>query len=214
MAAIFPACLASGFELPKWFPFNKQDSLDEWQERIFKNRVMYVVEPQVDGGFLAASSQEACSGLIYKVKFDVEENPMISWQWKVTKFPDKSKPLTIEEGWIEKDDYAARVYVIFSSWNFLSTKSLEYIWDEKEPVETIITSPYMGSIKLIVVESGTENLNNWVLEKRNIYKDFIKAFGEEPPKYATAIALMTDSDNTISSAEAFYKDIKVGFPDE
>jgi len=131
----------------------------------------------------------------------------------VTKFPDKNTA-TVKGGWIERDDYAARVYVIFPSWNFMATRSLEYIWDEKLPEGTIITSPYFGNIKLIVAESTTKNLNKWVPEKRNIYEDYKKAFGRFPASNVGAIALMTDTDNTLSTAEAAYKDIKVGYKDE
>ena len=31
------------YELPKWFPFNRENALNEWQEKVFRNRVIYVV---------------------------------------------------------------------------------------------------------------------------------------------------------------------------
>ncbi len=40
-------------------------------------------------------------------------------------------------------------------------------------------------------------------ETRNIYEDYKEAFGEEPPKI-TGIQIMTDSDDTESSARAAY----------
>jgi hypothetical protein len=52
-----------------------------------------------------------------------------------------------------------------------------------------------------------------VYEERNIYEDYKKAFGRKPGAVG-AIALMTDTDNTLSVAEAFYKDIKVGYKKE
>ena len=138
---------------------------------------------------------------------------MISWQWKVLKLPDK-KAVTKGAGWLEKDDYAARVYVIFPSWNFTNIKSLEYIWDEDLPQGTIITSPYSKNIKLIVLESGRKNMNRWMFEERNIYEDYQKAFGRISSLRVGAIAIMTDSDNTASTAEALYKNIKVGYKNE
>jgi len=202
------------YNLPKWFPFNRENALDEWEEKIFKNRVLYMVEPRQEGGYLLAKSKEACSGLLYRIQFYPKELPMISWKWKVMKFPKKSSTVVTKEGWIEKDDYAARVYVVFPSWYFMHIKSIEYIWDESLPEGTIMTSPYFKNIKLIVVESGTKNLGQWVFEERNIYEDYKKAFGRKPRSYVGAIALMTDTDNTLSTAEALYKDIKVGYKNE
>ncbi|MBU1062386.1 MAG: DUF3047 domain-containing protein [Candidatus Omnitrophica bacterium] len=204
---------AYAYNLPKRFLFNKENALQEWQEKIFKNKVLYVVETTQEGGYLSARSEKACSGLLYKISFNTKKSPMMSWYWKVKEFPEKNISAKKEDGWIEKDDYAARVYVVFPSWNFMNIKSIEYIWDESIPEETIMTSPYFNNIKLIVIESGRENMDQWVFEKRNIYEDYRKAFGRAPSSVG-AIALMTDTDNTLSTAEASYKDIQVGYRDE
>jgi hypothetical protein len=141
---------------------------------------------------------------------------MISWYWKIIQFPEKSEPASENEdsGWIEKDDYAARVYVIFPSLNFKKTKSLEYVWDDKLAEETIMTSPYFKNIKIIVAQSGKKQAGEWVFEERDIKKDYEKAFGKSPRSNVGAIALMTDTDNTLSTAEALYRDIKVGYKNE
>ena len=209
---------ARGGDLPKRFSFSEENALDEWQEKVFKNKVLYVVETERKDTYLSAKSEKACSGLFYKISFYPKEFPVISWQWKVMSFPEKPASITAEtdekDGWIEKDDYAARVYVVFPSWNFMWTQSIEYIWDESLPEGTIKTSPYFKNIKLMVIESGRRNIGRWVSEKRNIYDDYKKAFGRPPSLRVGAVALMTDTDNTLSTAEAFYKDIKVGGKDE
>ncbi|MCK9614925.1 MAG: DUF3047 domain-containing protein [Candidatus Omnitrophica bacterium] len=239
--------IAYAYNLPKLFKFDRKDALSEWQEKIFRNRVLYIVEPQTDGGQLVAKSKNACSGLLYKIRFDSKKYPMISWKWKVIKFPEKSssagaasiakkisfwdkllvvfglqpspkKPESVplpeagknKNGWLEKDDYAARIYVIFPSWIFTNIKTIEYVWSEDLPKGTIMTSPYFANIKLVVVESGKKNNSEWVYEERNIYEDYKRAFGGTPPGVG-AIALMTDTDNTLSTAEALYTDIKVGY---
>jgi len=208
----FAASPAYSEELPKKFPFKKNDSLNEWEEKIFKNRVLYWVNDLPANGYLNAKSDKACSGLIYRMQFWPKQRPMISWSWKVMKFPDKSKA-PVEGGWIEKDDYAARVYIIFPSWYFMHTETLEYVWDEKIPKETLQTSPYFDKIKIIVAESGKNKLGEWVFEERNIYEDYRKAFGKKAGRVG-AIAIMTDTDNTMSTAEAAYKGLKVGYKNE
>jgi len=200
-------------DIPKLFNFGNRKSLDDWQEKIFKDKVLYTVETSQQEGYLSAESNQSCSGLFYKIRFDPREYPMISWKWKVLKFPDKSKPTVASDGWVEKDDYPARVYVIFPSFLFTNTKSIEYVWDETMAEGTSMSSPYFKNIKIVVVESGKENLNKWITEKRNINDDYMELFGKNPPNVG-AIAIMTDADNTASSAEALYAEIKVGYKNE
>lgn len=197
----------------KWFLFNTKNALDEWEEKVFKNRVIYRVKTEQKEGYLSAKSEEACSGLVYRIRFDPKKHPMMSWKWKVIKFPDKSGGKDSRGGWLEKDDYAARVYVIFPSLIFTNIKCIEYVWDENLVVGTIMTSPYFKNIKLIVIESGRKNLNKWVFEERNIEEDYRRVFSRSPGR-AGAIALMTDTDNTLSIAEALYTNIKVGYKNE
>jgi hypothetical protein len=47
-----------------------------------------------------------------------------------------------------------------------------------------------------------------VNERRNVYEDYRRIFGGEPPE-AGAIAIMTDTDNTGGSATAWYDDIEL-----
>ena len=67
-------------------------------------------------------------------------------------------------------------------------------------------NPYAEQVKMIVVESGRSLVNQWVTEERNVYEDYRKAFGEEPPM-VSGVAIMTDTDNTGESAIAYYGDI-------
>ncbi|MDP2922641.1 MAG: DUF3047 domain-containing protein [Candidatus Omnitrophota bacterium] len=248
ISIILIALITYAYNLPKFFKFNKKDALGEWQEKVFRNRVLYIVEPEIEGGRLLAKSKNACSGLLYKIRFNSKVYPLISWKWRVIQFPEKSsagnenppvknrsiwdkllaifRPASPQQGvepsalssqdknvnggWLEKDDYAARIYVIFPSWIFTNIRSLEYVWDETKPEGTIIASPYFSNIKLIVVRSGRKNPQEWVFEERNIYEDYKRAFGKNPG-WVGAIAIMTDTDNTLSTAEALYTDIKVGY---
>jgi hypothetical protein len=59
---------------------------------------------------------------------------------------------------------------------------------------------------MIVVESGATRLNEWVSYERNLYEDFKKAFGYEPPMIS-GVAIMTDTDNTGESTIVYYGDI-------
>lgn len=192
-----------------WFNFDKKNALAGWEEKIFKDRVRYSIKTDRSGTFLDASSNKAASGLLYWLKFNPRTHPMVSWKWKVVKFPER-KTNYKENWWIEKDDYAARFYVIFPRFPFFRLHALEYVWDKTLPKETLLINPYFKNLKIIVTESGPQNLGKWVNVERNIYDDYKKYFGKEPPNVG-AIAIMTDADNTESTAIAQYNDIEVGY---
>jgi len=59
---------------------------------------------------------------------------------------------------------------------------------------------------MIVMESGSERVGEWIMEERNVYEDYKKAFGEEPTNIS-GVAIMTDTDNTKDSATAYFGDI-------
>ena len=154
----------------KKFTFNEDNALDKWGKMILNGPVEYRLMRYGNNGFVEAISENACSALYYRLRFSVSDYPLLSWRWRVLKFPDKSKAATDKE----RDDYAARVYVVFPSWNFMNIKSIEYIWDENLPEGTIFASPYFGNIKLIVAESGRKNIGKWTFEERDIYEDYKK----------------------------------------
>lgn len=90
--------------------------------------------------------------------------------------------------------------------------TLMYVWDNKAPAETVIHSGRTDRIRKIVLESGQGNLGTWRHYERDIAADYRKTFGEEPGALI-AIGLMTDSDNTRSSAKAWYGEVRLAAPD-
>ena len=75
------------------------------------------------------------------------------------------------------------------------------------PVGTIIENPHTKRVQMVVAASGAANVGKWVVLKRNVYEDFKRAFGEEPGRLME-VGILTDTDNTGGSAEAWYGDIE------
>ena len=168
-----------------------------------------------------AASQASSSGLTREVRIDPREYPIIQWQWKVSNIL-KAGDVAKKEG----DDYPARIYVtfqydsqkvgLFGKAKYEAAKliygqypplgAINYIWESRAPVGTTVPNPYTDQVHMIVVESGPAKLNTWITEERNVYEDYKRAFGEEPPMIS-GVAIMTDTDNTGESAEAYYGDI-------
>ena len=61
---------------------------------------------------------------------------------------------------------------------------------------------------MFAIRSGDKEAGKWLIDERNIYKDYLQAFGEEPPAIL-GIAIMTDTDNTGERATAYYGDIRL-----
>lgn len=176
-----------------------------------------------------ATSRASASGLIFRVRVDLGVHPILRWRWKVDGVLERGD-VSSRSG----DDYPARVYVTFEydpervGWwkriryraarqvfGDLPIGAINYIWASRAPRGAVVDNVYSGGfVKMIVVESGPARAGQWREEARNVYEDFIDAFGEEPP-LVNGVAVMTDTDNTGEAAVAYYGDIEfqAAFPD-
>ncbi|UCD55511.1 MAG: DUF3047 domain-containing protein [Candidatus Omnitrophota bacterium] len=198
-------CIAaySGVVCLKKFTFDDIKGLDKWKKMILSGEVKYSLIRHGKEGYVKALSEKSCSSLYYRIGFKLKDYSILKWKWKILQFPDISKARTEKE----RDDYAARVYVIFPFLTFSSSKFIEYIWAEDLPVGTIIDSPFGSNIKMIVVRKEMTPEGEWATETRNVYEDYIKVFGEKPRRNVGAIAIMCDADGTKTSAESLFDNI-------
>ena len=60
----------------------------------------------------------------------------------------------------------------------------------------------------MVVESGARKLNQWLDYERDIRADYERAFGEAPGALV-GIGIMSDSDNTRSTTQAWYGPVRL-----
>jgi len=195
-----------------------------WKPLTFKKIERHTTYSLVKDGesiILKAVSETSASGLIREIKIDPKQYPILRWRWKVENI--------LEKGDVRKkqgDDYPARIYITFEydpsqlglieKAKFEAVKlvygqyppifAINYIWESKSPIGTIVPNPYSDRVMMIVVQSGKTKLNQWIDEERNIYEDFKKAFGREP-FMISGVAIMTDTDNTGERAIAYYGDI-------
>jgi hypothetical protein len=86
--------------------------------------------------------------------------------------------------------------------------TLMYVWCNKREPGSVIENPRSDRIRKLVVESGSNGLNQWLDYERSIRLDFEKAFGEAPGRLMS-IAIMTDTDNTKSFARAWYGPVQL-----
>lgn len=86
--------------------------------------------------------------------------------------------------------------------------TLMYVWDRVAPVGEVVINPRSDRIRKLVVDSGSQHLGQWREHRRDLAADFRRAFGEDPGPLLS-MALMTDADNTRSTARAWYGPIRL-----
>jgi hypothetical protein len=176
---------------------------EEWKSRSFKGTTEYTWVTEEDKAYIRATSKASASGLYYRIEYDIQQYPFITWKWRVDNIIASGDALR-KSG----DDYAARIYIVFPSFFFWDTEAINYIWANKLPKEEAVPNPFSKNSIMISVQSGKAETGKWIVETRNVYEDYRRVFGKEPPK-AGAIAIMTDTDNTGESASADYGSIAI-----
>lgn len=86
--------------------------------------------------------------------------------------------------------------------------TLMYVWDNRAGTESVILGPRTDRVRKIVIESGAARVGQWLHYERDLRADFQRAFGEEPGPLI-GVALMTDADNTASSASGQYGEVRL-----
>ncbi len=153
--------------------------------------------------YIRAVGRNSASGLYGEVNFHPVAYPWLEWTWRVDKL-QKTADIRIKAG----EDMAAAIYLFFGrpSWFRPEVPTLAYVWtNDKLSKGSVVLSPYHpGTVREIVIESGTENLGQWVRIRRNIVEDYRSAFGKEPPGPIEMIALWSDNDQTDEPVEAYF----------
>lgn len=179
-----------------------QGDLTDWQSRHFSGTTDYTLGEDDGRRALRADSRAAASGLFREVQVDPAATPYLNWSWKVDGVLRGN-----DERSREGDDYAARVYVVFSGGLlFWRTRAVNYVWSSHQHIERTWLNAYTGNARMIAVESGVTHAGKWIHERRDVRADYRRLFGEEPGRIV-AVALMTDTDNTGATVGAWYGDI-------
>jgi hypothetical protein len=172
---------------------------------------------------LRAEANASMASLMHPLRIAPKDIQFISWRWQISNTLSKS-----DIGTRAGDDFPARVYVLFDydvsklsllqrTKIYLARKlygrdvpaaALCYVWDGKAPVGTSEWSPYTDRVRVIVVESGSANVNRWREVERDLVADFRAAFGEDPPAIS-GVAVASDTDNTGESVTATFGDIRL-----
>ncbi len=179
-----------------------QGDLDGWQERRFEGHTEYRLVEQDGRTVLQADSQASASGLYREIHIDLQQTPYLNWSWRTEQLFEGN-----DEQTRAGDDYPVRIYVVFSGGiRFWRSRAINYVWSSHQAIGSEWPNAFTGNARMIAVDAGEEKLGQWRHHQRNVLEDYRRLFGSEPGR-VDAVALMTDSDNTGQSAQAWYGDI-------
>jgi len=182
----------------------------------------YTVVVERGRPILHARSERGASALLHRLDLDPREWPRLRWRWRIRRLPEGAD-IHRRSG----DDYAGRIYVTFAEplselgWferlqyesarlvygDYPPLRAINYVWARLAPVGTIVPNPTAPRAMMVVVGTGGTRLGRWVEVERDLRADYRRLFRREPPRI-DGIAIMTDSDDTASVAEADYADIR------
>jgi hypothetical protein len=177
--------------------------IDFWQEKQFEGETDY--QPVVIDGTeaLKAHSMSSASGLYREQRIDLHKTPFLNWRWRV------DRPLAgLEERTKRGDDYAARVYVVIDGGlRFWKTRALNYVWSSNMAPGSSWNNAFAGpNVRMLALRNNSNPTAEWFTEKRNILADLRHQFGDQI-RYVDAIAIMTDTDNSMGEAISYYSDM-------
>ncbi len=130
-----------------------------------------------------------------EVDIDIEKSQIISWRWKVVQLPENG-----DFRQSNTNDQAAQLFLAFKGF---FKKSISYIWDTHAPTGATGTEDWkIVMVKVLVVESGKDQVGQWVDVERNVYQDFKELFGNNDPPRLVGIRFQINSQHTHSKAES------------
>ena len=171
---------------------------------------------------LQAHAEAAASGLLAPVRFDINAAPILQWRWKIAQLIEGA-----DNAVASREDSPVRIILNFdgdrSKMSFADRASsalakrvtgrelpyaeLMYIWSNRMPAGTVIANPHTRRIQMVVATSGPANVGQWVTVRRNVVEDFRRAFNEAPG-LLFEVGVLTDTDNTGATVDAWYGDIR------
>jgi hypothetical protein len=186
----------------------------------------------IDGRHAVRAVADASyANVLHPLNADVSATPILRFSWRVDQFPAGSD-LAVKRG----DDLAAKVCVLFDQpldrLSFFDRLKIElgrrlfrmdlpaaaicYVWDRVLTPGTWLPNIYTDRVRMLVLRSeAAGQQGRWFDERRDLRADFARAFGAEAegglPR-VSAVALATDTDNTGSSALAYFGDMLLAAP--
>jgi DUF3047 family protein len=175
----------------------------EWRVRKDAGKAVYSVREEDRGRVLHAASKGVGIQAALQHEWDLDAYPILAWSWRPVVFPHGA-----DERRSSTNDSALAVYLLVPYSRIRGPKAVKYIWSERVPTGTPLSSNH-GLTQVVVLRTGTDKKGQWADERVDARSDYKRLFGESETPKPVGIAILTDSDDTRSSAEGEYANFRV-----
>ena len=185
--------------------YSPADIID-WESHAFAGLTRYsLVEAEGRPAIHAVCEPGAASGLFLETRIDLDQTPIIEWDWRVARVFEG-----LDEQTRAGDDYPARLYLIdarpIARWR---TRAINYVWSSSMPESSRWPNAFASQAVMIAARSGASaDPGQWHTERRDLRADFQSAHGAGR-QHLNTLAIMTDCDNSGQSVEAWYGGIRL-----
>jgi Protein of unknown function (DUF3047) len=203
LLALAAVALAAEVLVEDWsaYPIGTKGIPPGWQRQRWGSPAydFAVVE---DGGrkvlHLKSTNDSSTISMDIRGKVSLKDTPVLEWSWKAVVLPKGA-----DSRKAETDDQAAQLYLTWPRFpEAVRSRIIGYIWDTTVPAGTIIPSQKTGTVTYVVVRSGPEDVGKWVTERRNVFEDFRRIYGEVPDEPPSIISVGVDSNEVGGVAES------------
>ena len=176
----------------------------DWKARKETGKSVYSVQEEGGKRFLRAVSRKVGIQAAREVQsWDLTTYPILAWSWRPREFPKGA-----DERDERRNDSVLAVYMLVPHSRVAGPKAVKYIWSEKVPVGTRLTSN-SNLTQVHVLRSGAPaSPDAWTQERVNVLTEWKAAFKESDTPKQVGIAVLTDADDTKSSAAGDYADFR------
>ena len=174
----------------------------QWKLRKDGGKGVYAVQEEGGLRFLRAMSRGIGIQAARAFEWDLAEYPILAWSRRPQQFPQGA-----DERRAETNDSALSVYVVVQYSKVRGPKAVKYIWSERVPVGERLNSN-QGLTQVRVLRAGRDGIGEWKDERVNARDDYRAFFNESQTPHAAGIAVLTDSDDTQSTAAGDYANFR------
>jgi DUF3047 family protein len=176
----------------------------DWKPRKDAGKSIYAVQEEGGRRFLRATAKNQGIQAAREVEgWDGNEYPVLAWSWRPREFPKGA-----DERQSGTNDSVLAVYMLVPYSKVTGPKAVKYVWSEKVPKDTRLSSNN-GLTQVRVLRSGASGGGEWQEERVNVVEEFKKAFESKDTPKPAGIAVLTDSDDTKSSASGDYANFRI-----
>ena len=170
-----------------------------WRPRNASGMSVYRVQLENGTRYVSAKSKGLGVEADHRMGWDVAQYPVLTWKWRPKSFPSHANERS------GHNDSALGVYVGFDK----AKASLKYIWSEQVELGAEWAVGLFDRTKMHVLVTGSPaDASIWHSVRVDIANDYRRRLGRSLVEPAAGISILTDADDTHSTAAGDYADFR------